>query len=353
MSGAGRKDEHIFFSLGRSPGRADFSDISFIHNCLPNIDFDDVNLGTNMLGRTFRSPLFINALTGGTELAKKINAALAAAARKLNLPMAVGSQMTALQDCRREKSFRIVRSINPHGFIMANIGSYADPQMAKRAVEMIRADALQIHLNAPQELAMTEGDRQFSGVLERIKRIAAASSKPVIVKEVGFGIAREEAEMLIRSGIRAVDVGGKGGTNFLAIESKRAGKRLSPGLSGWGINTAISIIETASVSERGIDILASGGLHNALDIAKALSLGASAIGMAAYPLHLLQKKGFNALLYRIAALEKELRAIMLMTGVSSLAELRKVPLVITGKTAEWMIRRGIDPNQYACRHIRG
>ncbi|MDY6826674.1 MAG: type 2 isopentenyl-diphosphate Delta-isomerase [Bacillota bacterium] len=349
MSGAGRKDEHLFFSLGRPPGRADFNDISFVHNCLPDIDLADVSLETSMLGRTFRSPLFFNALTGGTRQSQKINALLAAAARKMDLPMAVGSQMTALQNRGRKESFRIVRYINPQGFVMANVGSYADPQMAERAVKMIRADALQIHLNTPQELAMAEGDRQFRGTMERIKQIVSVCAKPVIVKEVGFGIAMEEAEMLFQSGVRAIDVGGRGGTNFLAIESLRAGKQLSAGIAGWGINTAISIVEATVVSEKGIDLIASGGLHNALDIAKAISLGASAIGVAAYPLHLLHKKGFNALIKWIADVEKELRMIMLMTGATSLEELRAVPLVITGKTAEWMLRRGIDPDHYARR----
>ncbi|OPL11106.1 MAG: hypothetical protein AVO34_03160 [Firmicutes bacterium ML8_F2] len=349
MSGAGRKDEHLFFSLSRPPRRADFNDISFVHNCLPDIDLADVSIETSMLGRTFRSPLFFNALTGGTRQSKKINANLAAAARKMNLPMAVGSQMTALHNRGREESFRIVRCINPCGFVMANIGSYADPQMAARAVKMIRADALQIHLNTPQELAMAEGDRQFRGTMERIKQIVSVSSKPVIVKEVGFGIAREEAEMLIQSGVRAIDVGGRGGTNFLAIESMRAGKHLSAGIAGWGINTAISIVETNATSRKGIDIMATGGLHNALDIAKAISLGASAIGIAAYPLHLLLKKGFNTLINWIADVEKELRIVMLMTGASSLDDLRTVPLVITGKTAEWMQRRDIDPDLFARR----
>ncbi len=344
-----RKDEHIIYSMLELPGRADFSDISFVHNCLPDLDFNEVSLDTAYLGRTFRSPLFINAITGGTKLSLRINAALAEAARKMNIPMAVGSQMTALKDKSAVSSFKVVRRVNPDGVIWANIGSYANPELVRRAIKMIRADGVQIHLNVPQELIMREGDCQFRGVIGRIRDIVKEINVPVIVKEVGFGIAGEQAGVLTACGVSAIDVGGKGGTNFLAIESRRSGLKLSRGLSSWGIPTAISLLEVSDVARGKTDLFASGGMHAALDIAKALALGANAVGLAGLPVRLLIKNGRAALEKYIIATEKELRIIMIMLGVSSIKALQNVPLVISGNTAEWMQRRGLDPSGYAKR----
>lgn len=336
-----RKDEHITIQLKQRPGLADFSDIHFVHNCLPERDLDEVTLETSLIGVKLRSPLFINALTGGTPLAKQVNAALAAAARQCGLPMALGSQRAALENPRVEDTFQIVRKIYPEGLFLANLGSYATPEMARRAVDMIGAVALQIHLNTPQELAMREGDIRFRGALQRIARITAALAVPVIVKEVGFGIAREQARLLIEAGAAAVDVGGRGGTNFLTIENLRSRRRLSPELLSWGLPTATSLIEVLSAVDGGAGVIAGGGMCSSLNIAKALALGADAVGLAGYPLHLVLNGGHRALARVIRKLERELRLIMLMTGSSTLDGLRRVPLVITGFTAEWMRQRGI------------
>ncbi len=346
-----RKNEHIYLSICRKPKRADFSDLNFVHNCLPDRDLSDISLKTSYLGRTERSPLFINALTGGTGLALRINASLADVARLTGLPMAVGSQMVALERSKAEASFKVVRRVNPDGTIWANIGSYASPGMVQKAVRMIRADGVQVHLNVPQELFMTEGDSRFRGMIERIRQITAGINVPVIAKEVGFGIAREQARVLIKSGVEAIDVGGRGGTNFPAIESMRSGKRISGGLEKWGIPTVISLIEVVDAAEGRVDIFASGGTYEALDIAKALSLGACAAGMAGYPLYMLLKKGKKALINKIRTIERDLRLVMMMAGASSIAELQQTPLVITGFTAEWMQRRGIDPSIYAERSM--
>lgn len=344
-----RKNEHIYYSVKREPRRADFSDISFVHNCLANRDFREISLTSYYMGRSFRTPLFINALTGGTRIAYKINAALAEVAKKTGLPMAVGSQMAGLEDSLAEESYKIVRRLNPGGIIWANIGSYADEEMARKAVKMVIADGIQVHLNIPQELIMSEGEVNFQGMIDRIRQIASAIEVPVIVKEVGFGIAGEQAEELARCKISAIDVGGRGGTNFLNIESIRSGRVVSRSLRQWGIPTAISLIESSSAVGNKVDVFASGGLYSSIDIAKALSLGARAVGMAGMPLYLLLKKGRKALEKYIYGLERELSIIMMMTGASSVEDLRQVPLVITGYTAEWMQRRGLDPSVYARR----
>lgn len=351
MSRAHRKNEHLFHSLKKKPSRADFKDISFIHNCLPNMALNQVSLNSEYMGRTYRSPLFINAITGGSQRALKVNAALAEVARICNIPMAVGSQMAALEDSSSAGSFTIVRSNNPRGVVWANLGAYASPEMAHRAVKMLNADALQIHMNVPQELIMKGGDRDFRGMLKRINEIVNNIEVPVIAKEVGFGIAREQAEALLEAGLMAIDTGGRGGTNFLEIEGSRSDKYIPKSLLEWGIPTAISLIETVEAVKGRIDVFASGGMNNALDIARALSLGAKAVGLAAMPLNILAYYGRNALIKKIYSLENELKLIMMMTGSCCIADLQKTPLVITGFTAEWLERRGINPDKYARRSL--
>jgi isopentenyl-diphosphate Delta-isomerase len=351
MSRFYRKNEHLLGVLREKPRRADFSDIAFVHNCLSNRDFNLVNLESSYLGRTYRSPLFINAITGGTALAARINASLALVAKECGIPLALGSQMGALESKSASviRSFSIARRFNPEGEIWANLGSYANPGMAARAVKMIKADALQVHLNIPQELAMQEGERSFSGAIKRIKAITAVSSVPVIAKEVGFGIAAEQAGMLVESGVCAIDIGGCGGTNFLSVENKRSGGVLSQGTVSWGIPTAISLLEVNATVGRKTDIFASGGMHDPLDIAKALSIGANAVGMAGFPLYILHRYGREALVKVINAIEHELRMITFMAGALNLNELRRAPLVITGYTAQWLKRRGFNPDQYSHR----
>ena len=344
-----RKDEHLALSLRQKPGLADFSEIRFVHNCLPEQDLDGVTLKTDLLGMALRSPLFINAVTGGTPRALKINADLAWAARECGLPMALGSQMAALEHPAVRATFNVVRRVNPSGVIWANLGAYATPKMALQAVRMVGAQAVQIHLNVPQELAMGEGDFRFRGNLERIRAVAAALPVPLIVKEVGFGMAREQALALLDAGAAAVDVGGRGGTNFLSIENYRAGAGISPEILGWGIPTAISLVEVLCAVEGKIPVIAAGGMASSLSIAKALALGASAVGMAGLPVYLLFKRGRRALVEEIKRIEGELRLIMLMAGASTLDELRQRPLVMTGFTAEWLERRGIDCSAYARR----
>ncbi len=341
-----RKEEHILLNQRQHPKQADFSDIHFIHNCMPERNLNEVTISTSFLGKAHRSPLFINAITGGTPRTGRINAGLARVAKECGLPMAVGSQLAALHHPPAISSFQVVRRVNPNGEIWANLGWYATPEQARRAVRMINADALQIHLNIPQELAMTEGDFCFRGILQRVAEIVSRVKVPVIVKEVGFGISWEQAQKLQGVGVAALDVGGQGGTNFIEIEHRRQSKKVSPDLRDWGIPTAISLIETLAAAGN-VDVFAAGGMASGLNLAKSLALGAKGVGLAAWPAYILLKQGRIALQNRIRKLEQDLRAIMLMIGASSLAELQNVPLVITGFTAEWLRQRGIDPGARA------
>lgn len=346
-----RKLDHIAYSLktGDGPQSTGLEDVMLLHNCLPELDIADIELSTSVAGLPFPCPLFLNAITGGARDVTEINRQLAITARTCNIPMAIGSQAAALEDTAVQESFRVVREENPEGILIANIGGGATVEDACRAVEMINADALQIHLNAAQELAMQEGDRGFRGYAANIKEIAAHIKVPVVVKEVGFGIAGEQAEQLQRLGVSAIDVGGSGGTNFARIETARVTSIQRSFLSSWGIPTAASLVEVITAVAQKTDVLASGGLRSAEDAIKALSLGAKAVGIAAPCLQVLLTQGMEALIAYLTRFKYELRCVMLLTGSASVEELRHKPVIITGQTEQWLEKRGIDTASFAKR----
>ncbi|GAB2692522.1 type 2 isopentenyl-diphosphate Delta-isomerase [Paenibacillus thermoaerophilus] len=343
-----RKMEHVEHALRIGQvGNQGLADIKFVHNCLPDASVDDIHLHTAIGDLDLSSPILINAMTGGADETRSINRELAVAARECGLAMAVGSQMSAIKNPEVASSYRVVRSVNPDGILIGNLGSEATVEQALRAVEMIGANALQIHLNVMQELIMPEGDRSFKGALERIADIASNVPVPVIVKEVGFGIMRESAAKLIRLPIAAIDVGGTGGTNFAAIENARRPQAYE-WLNDWGNPTAIALLESLSVWPRG-RVIASGGIRNGLECAKALALGASAAGIAGAALRVLQTEGTAALIDYLRRIHEELRLVMTALGAASIEELWNVPLVVSGESAEWCELRGIDIRTYARR----
>ncbi|MFJ9256185.1 type 2 isopentenyl-diphosphate Delta-isomerase [Bacillus velezensis] len=349
MTRAERKREHINHALSTGQNReTGLDDITFVHVSLPNLALEKVDISTKIGGLTSSSPIFINAMTGGGgQLTYEINRSLARAARKAGMPLAVGSQMSALKDPSERYSYEIVRKENPDGLIFANLGSEADAEQAKRAIDMIQADALQIHLNVIQEIVMPEGDRSFTGALGRIEWIAAEAGVPVFVKEVGFGMSRESARQLFDAGAAAVDAGGYGGTNFSKIENMRREKALQF-FNTWGISTAASLAEIHSLSADQ-SIIASGGLQSALDVAKSIALGASGAGMAGTFLKALTSKGEEGLFDEMTALLQELKMIMTALGCQSVAQLQKAPLVIKGDTHHWLSERGIDTSRFSRR----
>lgn len=345
-----RKMEHVEHALRiGQPGNQGLTDVKFVHNCLPDASVDDIHLQTAIGDLTLRSPILINAMTGGAGETMTINRELAAAARQCGLAMAVGSQMSALKNPEVAATYKVVREEHPNGMLLANLGSEATVEQASRAVEMIGADALQIHLNVMQELIMPEGDRSFRGAMERIDAIAQTLNVPVIVKEVGFGIMRESAAKLISLPIAAVDVGGSGGTNFAAIENARRDLPLE-WLNDWGNPTGTALLETLSVWPHG-RVIASGGIRNGLECAKALALGASAVGIAGAALRVLREQGPEALVAYLQRTDSELRMVMTALGARTVPELWQAPLVIGGETAEWCLRRGIDIDAYARRDL--
>lgn len=344
-----RKLDHLKYTLALAdgPGRSGFADLALVHNCLPDLAWADVSLATSVAGIPLRHPVVINAVTGGAADVAATNAALAEVARRTGAAMAVGSQYAACEDASVRDSFAVVRRVNPDGIFFANLGAHASPADAVAAVDMVGAAALQIHLNVAQELVMTEGDRDFTGYLANIAAIAAAGRVPVIAKEVGCGVAREQATALAAAGALAIDVGGMGGTNFLAIEAARSGAELSAEALAWGIPTAVSAVEVASVLPRTVDMIVSGGVRTPLDAAKALALGGRAVGIAAPLVRLVHAEGAEAAALWLAAFLAELRRYMALAGAKTVGDLAAVPVVITGATREWLIARDIDLSRYS------
>jgi isopentenyl-diphosphate delta-isomerase len=357
-----RKEEHISISLKHNVQAREvttgFEDATFIHKALPEIDRQKIDLSTKIFGHKFAAPLIVGAITGGTREATKINATIAEVVEELGLGMGVGSQRAALEDKKYEESFAVARRKAPTAFLVANIGGVQlvngyGPKEVEKAMKMIEADALAVHLNALQETAQPEGQTNFTGVLEKLAQIAGDLEKPIIVKETGAGIAAEEAKKLEAAGAKGVDVSGVGGTSWAAVEYYRAKevqdafrRRLGDLFWDWGIPTAVSIVEVSQTVD--IPVIASGGVRNGVEVAKALALGSDLTSLS-QPVLRAAVKGVQKTRDMLSLLMDELRNVMFLVGAESIAALCKVPLVIMGSTSEWLRMRGFDVESYARR----
>jgi isopentenyl-diphosphate Delta-isomerase len=345
---AKRKRDHIEYAL--STGQQEmtgFDDVKFVHQSLSDTALIDIDLQSRIGELSLSSPIFVNAMTGGGGgYTSKINSDLSILARETGVALAVGSQMSALKDPGERRTYEIVRKNNPDGVIFANLGSEATVQQANEAVEMIEANALQIHLNVIQELTMPEGDRDFRGALERIENISDALSVPVIVKETGFGISKETAQKLSKTSISAIDVGGFGGTNFSRIENQRR-QRMLDFFDDWGIPTAVSIVEGCTSSN--LPIIASGGIRTSLEIVKALSLGACSAGMAGAVLRSMIDRGVNETINEVHEIHADIKYLMCALGCDKVQDLHTVPLMLTGEVHHWLKLRGLEPARFSNR----
>ncbi|MBM6619882.1 type 2 isopentenyl-diphosphate Delta-isomerase [Bacillus suaedaesalsae] len=341
MSRARRKVDHIQHAVQTGQSRSHgFEDIQFIHQSLPNLSVHDISIASKIGELSLSSPIIINAMTGGGgKETAEINQQLASVAKECGLAMAVGSQMSALKDPSECFSYEVVRKENPNGIIFSNLGSEATVEQAKRALEMIEADGLQIHLNVVQELVMPEGDRDFTGALKRIEQIVNSVGVPVIIKEVGYGMSKETAKRLSEIGVSIIDVGGFGGTNFSKIENERRQRRLQF-FDDWGIPTTVSLVEVVS-SAPTLTVIASGGIMNALDVVKSIRLGASGVGMAGYFLKLLVQKGVLSVIEEVHDIHEDIKYLMVALGKKDIQALKEAPIIMKGATHHWLSERGI------------
>lgn len=314
---------------------------------------------TEVCGRDWAVPFYINAMTGGSEKTALINADLARAAAATGVAMATGSASPALKDPSLAHSFAVVRENAPDAFLFANVSPEMTVAQAQDAVGFLDADALQVHVNPAQELVMPEGDRDFSGWLDRLAAIVDGVDVPVVVKEVGFGLSARSVAEVVERGVHTIDVSGRGGTNFIDIENRRREKQEYAYLSGWGQTAAECLLDLQGspvmlprdVSEgEPVQVLASGGVSTPLDVVRALSLGASAVGVSGHFLHVLMTDGLDALIAEITEWTSQVRTLMTLLGAASVAELRQIDVLVTGATADFARLRGVDLAALAQRH---
>lgn len=331
-----RKREHVENYLRtRYKGDTLLEEVFLEHNALPDLCFEDIDTKTVFLGKTVDYPIIINAMTGGSEFSREINRDLSLIAKEFNIPMAVGSQTIAL--CEEEEckdSFQIVReTIGSEGIVIANLNAQASLNDVERALEMIDADAIQLHLNPAQEIVMMEGDRDFRGILRNIETIVKGLDKPVIVKEVGFGISKEVASKLYNVGVRNIDISGYGGTNFIEIENIRYNNIDFSDLYSWGVPTAIAMIKCRELP-KDLNLIASGGIRTSMDIVKSLVLGANVVGISGEILSYLLHGGYeNAKDYLEATIHK-MKIVMLLLGKKNMEELKTTEYKLTGELKE-------------------
>jgi isopentenyl-diphosphate Delta-isomerase len=327
-----RKRDHIQINLEQDVRAREtttgFEHYRLLHVALPELDLRRVDLTTTFLGRKLKAPILISSMTGGVAKGAEINRRLAVAAEALGCAMGVGSQRAAIEDPSTSRHFSI-REVAPTALIFANLGAVQlnygfGIQECRRAVEMIEADALILHLNPLQEALQGEGNRDFSNLLGKIADVCAGLEAPVIVKEIGSGISEAVARQLANAGVAAIDVGGAGGTSWSAVEHHRAEsaltRRLSETFVDWGIPTASSLL-MAQAGAPGLPIIASGGLQTGLDAAKAIGLGAALAGFAG-PLLRAAAESQEETMDILTALIEELRLAMFCAGAGSLAGLR-------------------------------
>ena len=332
-----RKREHLETVLNQDVSAkgvtTGFEDFSFEHVALPEIDFNTVDTSISLLGRELASPFLISSMTGGAQVSLEINLRLAEAAQSLGIAMGIGSQRAAIDDPNLADTFR-VRKVAPDILLFANLGAVQlnygyGLEQVRHAVALIEADAMFLHLNPLQEEIQTNGNRNWSGLLDKIGSVVEALDVPVIIKEVGNGISPDVACRLADTGIAGIDVAGAGGTSWSEVEAFRQESELTRDIahsfSGWGIPTARALVEVKAAVPN-LKVFASGGIRTGIDAAKGIRLGATLVGVAA-PLLASAVVTGEEVAEVIKRYNEELRIAMFCTGSPNLAALRNARLV--------------------------
>jgi len=333
-----RKKEHLELCLDTesvsSPSSTGLEAYRFIHNALPELDIDEIDISATFLDKRLSAPVLISSMTGGFDLARKVNRNLAAAAQMLGLAMGVGSQRVAIEEPSATTSFQ-VRDIAPDILLLGNLGAVQlnygyGIEQCRRAVAMIDADGLIFHLNVLQEAVQPEGNRNFKGLTAKIAAVCKDLAVPVVAKEVGNGISVDVAVRLHRAGVRAIDIAGKGGTSWSAVEAQRAakmGRRADAAFADWGIPTEEALISVRKALPN-VQLVASGGIRSGLDIAKSIALGAD-IAALGQPLLSAALESADKVVEFLAGVIHELKVSMLCLGAKDLQALRQAPLTRT------------------------
>ena len=342
----GRKADHINISLKETiePEYDYWNDIRLMHEALPEVDLDEIDTSCNVLGKDLKFPFIVTAITGGFEGAKRINANIAEACAELGIGMGVGSERAGIDGVDTE-SYAIIKDYDVP-LVIGNVGApQLVPQKNKRAygvedvrkaMDLIDADCVAIHLNFLQEVVQPEGDTNARGCYDAIRGIA--KEVPIIAKETGAGFMPETLQRLFAVGVRAVDLAGMGGTSFSAVELYRARKagddiraRLGETFFDWGIPTTVSLI----ASDRKYPVIASGGVRTGLDVARAICMGAMCAGAANLVLKEATESA-DAVKRKLTMIREELKAAMLLTGSPDIETLSGKRYVVLGKTGEWI-----------------
>ena len=331
-----RKSDHIKINLEqdvRSALTTGLENYRFIHEALPELDLNRIDTTLSLFEKKLHSPLLISSMTGGTEEAGEINQRLAEAAQECRIAMGVGSQRAALEHPEQTSTFSIVRKVAPDILLFANLGAVQlnygyGINECRRAVDMINANALILHLNPVQEAVQDAGDTNFAGLAKKIEEICKKMEVPVIAKEVGWGISGRTAKLLTDCGVSAIDVAGAGGTSWSQVEMHRAPdkftRQLAAAFVGWGIPTAESI-QNVKQTVPDMTIFASGGIKDGLDIAKCIALGATLGGMAGQFLKAAAISTENVI-EMIKLTKRQIEVTMFATGTTNLKELGNVQL---------------------------
>jgi isopentenyl-diphosphate Delta-isomerase len=314
--------------------------VDFVHDALPELALDEIDLSTTILGKKLRAPIFIAAMTGGTAKARDINRELASIAEERGYGFGLGSQRAMLRG-DKDDTYQ-VRDVAPTTLVLGNLGAVQARELSTDAVAdlagRVGADALCVHLNPAMEIVQPGGDRYFAGALGAIERLVEELPIPVVAKETGCGIGPRAARRLGRAGVRHVDVSGAGGTSWVAVETERAaaGQRaLGEALRDWGVPTAASVMICKRQKPRFETIIATGGITGGIDAAKAIALGAHAAGIARPVLQAFTRGGREGAVSFLAQIEAEIRAVMLLVGAGSVRALRKAPVVLRGDLPAW------------------